>query len=243
MSKWHALVRALLLCLYITGVPLPGHAGEALFLARTDLAVVALTFDDGPRLSSTPKLLEILKREKVRATFFVVGRKAAEFPFLVQREHAAGHYVENHSYYHNDLTRLSRKNQLMEWKLCSDVVEKITGRRPLLGRPPGGRINESVIQSAREAGLTLALWTINTSDYSGRPAHEILATVRRKLQPGAVVLLHDALPNTVEALPGLIRLIRSMGYRIIPLEEMGSRACSYNRRDFHPPIMRPVAVK
>ena len=78
-----------------------------------------------------------------------------------------------------------------------------------------------VIDSAREAGLSLALWDINTADYSGRPAPEILKTVSDELRPVAVILLHDALPNTAEALPGIIRFIRSKGYRIIPLEEMG----------------------
>lgn len=201
---------------------LPAAGSTGIFRPRTDLPVVALTFDDGPRASSTPRLLEILEREGVQATFFVVGRKAAELPFLVKREKEAGHYVENHSYYHNNLTRLSRDHQLLEWRLCSDVVEKITGRRPSLGRPPGGQWDNGVIDSAREAGLTLALWDINTSDYSGRPAGEILQAVADGLRPGAVILLHDALPNTAEALPHIIRLIRSQGYRIIPLEEMGS---------------------
>lgn len=217
-SLYHTLV-TLLLVFMLAGA---AQAQPGIFQPPANRPIVALTFDDGPRASSTPRILEILSREKVRATFFVVGRKAAELPVLVRREHAEGHYVENHSYYHNNLTKLSWEKKLLEWRLCNDIIEGLTGRRPIFARPPGGCIDDSVIRSANEAGLTVALWTLNTSDYTGRPASEILDTVKKGLRPGTVLLLHDALPNTIEALPEIIRLIRSKGYDIVPLEEMGS---------------------
>ena len=222
MSK-HPIPRftlfTLLLIFFVAGA---AQAQPGVFQPPANRRIVALTFDDGPRASSTPRILEILAREKVKATFFVVGRKAAELPFLIRREHREGHYVENHSYYHNNLTKLSRENKLLEWRLCNDIVEGLTGHRPTFGRPPGGQMDDEVIRSANRAGLTVALWTLNTSDYTGRPASEILETVKQQLRPGTIVLLHDALPNTIEALPGIIRLIRSRGYDIVPLEEMGS---------------------
>jgi peptidoglycan/xylan/chitin deacetylase (PgdA/CDA1 family) len=209
------LPRALLLLLLLLA-PL-----EAATFSRIPTAdpLVALTFDDGPHPGITEKLLDILKAKDVKATFFVVGRMAAKHPDLVRRIAQEGHTVANHTFYHNNLTTLPPENMDLEWKLCNDTVEGLTGKKPRFARPPGGQYNGEVIRAARRSGLRTALWTVNTADYTGKTAQQIIRRIGRNLRCGAVILLHDGPPETVEALPEIIDFIRKKGYRLVSLDE------------------------
>jgi peptidoglycan/xylan/chitin deacetylase (PgdA/CDA1 family) len=107
----------------------------------------------------------------------------------------------------------------LEWKLCNDTVEGLTGKKPRFARPPGGQYNGEVIRAARRSGLRTALWTVNTADYTGKTAQQIIRRIGRNLRCGAVILLHDGPPETVEALPEIIDFIRKKGYRLVSLDE------------------------
>lgn len=182
--------------------------------------LVALTFDDGPHPGVTERILDLLREKEVKATFFVVGRMAVKSPDLVKRMADEGHTVANHTFYHNNLTTLPPENMELEWKLCNDAIEGITGRRPRFGRPPGGQYNGEVLRATKRSGLTTALWTINTADYTGKTPQQILRRIERNLRCGAVILLHDGPLETVEALPEIIDFIRRKGYRLVSLDEV-----------------------
>lgn len=194
---------------------------EAATFSRIPTAdpLVALTFDDGPHPGITERLLDILKAENVKATFFVVGRMAAKHPDLVRRIAREGHTVANHTFYHNNLTTLPPENMDLEWRLCNDTIEGITGRRPRFARPPGGQYDREVLRAAQRSGLKTALWTVNTADYTGKTTQQIIGRIGRNLRCGAVILLHDGPPETVEALPEIIDFIRRKGYRLVSLDE------------------------
>ncbi len=182
---------------------------------------VALTFDDGPWPWSTMRILHILKRFRAPATFFVIGRQANRYRWMVRREIEAGMTVGNHSWGHPlkpEFARLGPRRLHQEMAWTNHVLEKLGGD-PKLMRPPGGSWNGRVVGTAQRLGLRLVNWNIDPHDWSASATrrsilHNVLANVR----PGSIVLLHDGGGDqsaTVRALPFIIRGIRRMGLRLV----------------------------
>lgn len=189
----------------------------------TDEKVVALTFDDGPHPVTTALLLNVLKNQHIKATFFVVGMKSVEYPDLLRRIAAGGHQVACHTYSHDNLTLISRheaENELTYWERD---VDPIIGRKARYLRPPGGDFDRDTVSLLRQRGYVLSLWSVNPGDWQMPPAPFIVKTVMNKVHPGAIVLMHDDGMNTVRALPHIIRGLKRRGYRFITLEEMDRR--------------------
>lgn len=185
--------------------------------------IVALTFDDGPHPDFTPKLLDILKRENVKATFFVVGKMAEQYPDLIRAEDAAGHVVGNHTYHHVNLTKIPVDEIATEWQACQDVVKSITGDRMRFCRPPGGDYDAEVIAAAMELGLTTVLWTDDPGDYASPGDKVIDHRVLRRISDGGIILLHDGVQQTIDILPDLIATLKRRGFRFATVEELKGR--------------------
>lgn len=171
---------------------------------------VALTFDDGPYPSTTPALLAAL--DGVRATFFLWGEHAAEHPALVRDIAAAGHVIGNHTWTHPHLTGLSAEARDQEVRQTQDLLVSLTGVRPALFRPPYGDTDDAVRATAAGHGLTEVLWTVDTRDWDGASADEIVAAADR-VEPGGVVLLHEGRPATVAAVPRILAALAARGLR------------------------------
>jgi peptidoglycan/xylan/chitin deacetylase (PgdA/CDA1 family) len=175
---------------------------------------VALTFDDGPDIY-TPQVLEVLRAYKVRATFFVMGKKVALRPDMVRDEIAAGHLVENHSWDHPHMADLTPKQIYNELAGTQRAVLAAGAPRPTLFRPPFGNTSTVVDGTADALGLRVIRWSIDTNDWRGRAAGDIAAAVLDEVVPGAVVLMHDGVRQsaaTVQALPVIIRGLRARGF-------------------------------
>lgn len=187
----------------------------------TDDKVVALTFDDGPHPVTTALLLDSLKRHHVKATFFVVGEKAMEYPELLHRIAADGHQVACHTYSHDNLTTLTKhelENEVTYWE---NDVDGIIGRRPRFLRPPGGDFNCDTISLLHERGYGLALWSVNPGDWRHEtPPGSIVKYIMDRAHPGAVILMHDEGINTIRALPTVIKRLQAAGYKFVTLEQM-----------------------
>lgn len=181
---------------------------------------IALTFDDGPHMGYTPKLLTILKRYNVKATFFVVGVKAEEAPYLVLDEIRAGHSIGNHTYHHVNLTRIPAHLVAAEIYACGDVLKTITGRSTHLFRPPGGDYSEDVGEMANILGYTLILWTDDPGDYARPGGYTIETRTLGHVSNGAVILLHDGIQETIDVLPTIIETLKKRGYRFVTVDEM-----------------------
>jgi peptidoglycan/xylan/chitin deacetylase (PgdA/CDA1 family) len=181
---------------------------------------VALTFDDGPHRWHTPKLLEILRMRGIKASFFVVGKCAAENPLLLQKIQEEGHCIANHSWSHPDLTRFAKDDLISEIRYCNQVVEALTGKRPKFFRPPGGRWNDEVLRIVSDEGLLPVLWTVNGYDVPPRPPEELAELILRRTRPGAIILLHDGGGATAEALPVIIERLLSGDYLFVTLDQM-----------------------
>lgn len=186
---------------------------------------VALTFDDGPHPKWTPRVLEALAKHSAKATFFVVGRKAARHPELVKAIVEAGHAVGLHSYAHDRLLSLRREKTVREdLRRGLEAIERITGTRPTLFRPPIGHTNPNIARVADALDLTVVGWSAAGRDgLAGAHADDVVARVRRDLRDGAIVLLHDA-PETgdrepagVKALPAILKAIAAEGLDVVPL--------------------------
>lgn len=185
---------------------------------------VALTFDDGPWPNSTGRILSILKRMHVKATFFVVGYLAKRYPQLVRREIRAGMTVANHSWSHPnspEFKRLRPHRIATEMSRTNRLLRRRFGVKAELFRAPGGSYDGEVIQTARRLGLRLVQWDVDPSDWSSSATREsIVRRVLSRVRPGSIVLLHDGGGDqsvTVAALPEIIRGIRKMGLRLVTI--------------------------
>lgn len=191
---------------------------------------VALTFDDGPSPEFTPRVLDILKKKQVKASFFLNGEMAKNYPDIVKRTALEGHDVGNHTYSHVNMILLSDEALAWEIDQGEKAVQAAMGTKPTLFRPPRGLFNGKVRRALISRGYRVVLWTVSSADW--RPGSErfIAPRVRKGLKPGAVILFHDGgaivknkggqREGTVSALPEVIDMIRDAGYRLVKVSEL-----------------------
>lgn len=194
--------------------------GEAGPVDCRKLTCIALTFDAGPG-KDTPRLLDILKAEKVPATFFLLGSKHVDrYPDVVRRIAAEGHEVANHTWSHRILTDLEPEEIRQELSRTQEAIERLTGRRPTLMRPPQGRTDDTVSEISRELGLAQVLWSVTAKDYSTTDS----ALIRQRTLDGAgkdgIILLHDIYDGTVPAVPGIIAELKKRGFTFVTVPQL-----------------------
>jgi peptidoglycan/xylan/chitin deacetylase (PgdA/CDA1 family) len=177
-----------------------------------DSRSVCLTFDDGPDAEHTPRILDVLKKEGVPATFFVIGRHAARYPELVRRIGAEGHVVGNHSYTHPAPHTVSSRQMMREVRQTDHLLAEILGNSPRLFRPPHGKLSGPMLLGLWALKKAVVLWNADPNDYRCRSPEEVYSWFeRRPLQGGDVVLFHDNRPFVIGALPRLIASARQQG--------------------------------
>ena len=179
---------------------------------------ICLTFDDFPAGEDTKILLDILEKENVKATFFVIGEKAKDYPEILKRTVQDGHYTGIHCYSHNDFRNMPLENVKEEINKTYELIYEITGTEPLFFRPPGGHITSSIEDIALSMGLSPLLWTLNPYDYQ-RPGEQLLAEriLGELKEDREIILLHDGVGDTREILPEIIRLCKDRGYEFVKL--------------------------
>ncbi len=191
--------------------------------AATSNKVVYLTFDDGPNPLWTPYVLDILRRERVQATFFVLGFRAQKYPWLVRRIHREGHEIGNHGYYHTYIVHQNQRWVEAQVRRADAAIEAACGVRPMYFRPPGGILNASNVRAVRKLGHPIAMWTVDTNDWRATKAGPIVRVVERDARPGSIILMHDGIDTssryTVQALPEVIRYLKQRGYTFAVLPE------------------------
>ncbi|HEY3999788.1 MAG TPA: polysaccharide deacetylase family protein [Candidatus Xenobia bacterium] len=181
--------------------------------------VVALTFDDGPYPLYTPWLLALLKQEQVPATFFVIGRDAEQNPELIRRIAQDGHELANHSYTHRTMVRLSEAEVAEELRRTQDLIFRLSGVKTYIMRPPGGRINDDVLNACKLLDQTIVLWNDNPGDWQAYDPNRIHDWIFRRLPEAPMVLLHSGRLGTIHALPGIIADFRRQGFRFVTVSD------------------------
>jgi len=191
--------------------------------------VVYLTFDDGPNGRTTERIVNILERTGIPATFFMVGRHVVRAPALARDVAQAGFGIGNHTYTHTKLTLLGPRQTAEEISWAHGAIVGATGMAPQWFRAPHGYRNPWVRKAVATYGYRVAGWTFGVWDTARPGAAVIRDRIRRGVRPGAVLLLHDGdgsagngdRVQTVEALPGIIEDCQSMGYAFRPLDRLG----------------------
>jgi peptidoglycan/xylan/chitin deacetylase (PgdA/CDA1 family) len=184
---------------------------------------IALTFDDGPSPSDTPRILAVLRRLHVRATFFLIGYLVERYPQVVALERREGMAIGNHSYNHPEVPPFAElPGQLIkdEIALGAQSLARL-GIRAQLFRPPGGSFSPAVIRTARALGERVVLWSVDPTDWSpGVTPRQIARRVLGAVRPGSIVILHDGGGDrsaTVGALPAIVKGIRQRGLRLVEI--------------------------
>jgi peptidoglycan-N-acetylglucosamine deacetylase len=179
--------------------------------------VVALTFDDGPNDTITPALIAALNERGVKATFFMLGEKITEYPEVAQLAFESGHQIESHTYDHKGpLTTMDEAERKAEVNETIRVIREIIGKDPQFLRPPFGIIN---YQTALTIGWPMILWTVDPRDWECQDADQVYNQVMDNIYDGAVVLMHDKYPSTLEAAERVVDTLQREGWRFVTIEE------------------------
>ncbi len=184
--------------------------------------LIALTFDDGPWPGYTAQILEILKKNNIKATFFVVGQVLQNYPDLGKRIVNEGHIIGNHTWHHW-YHFFNKQAAALEIDRTSDLIYKTTGTKTTLFRPPGGILHNGLAAYAQSKDYTVVMWSADSIDYALPSPPVLVNRVLKQATPGGIVLLHDGggpRKNTVAALPTMISKLRKKGYRFVTIPEL-----------------------
>ena len=193
-------------------VPVDGTVSEG-----EEQPVVALTFDDGPSGTSTPVLLEGLRKRGVRATFFVIGEKAEQNPELICRMSEEGHLIGNHTYSHVQLNMLSSSQVCSQIKAANDIIKEITGQEVIYLRPPYGEWDH---KKDCPQNMIAVYWDVDPLDWKRTDTKQIAADILRQVKPGDIILLHDIYKTSVQAAFIVIDELQRQGYEFVTVEEL-----------------------
>lgn len=189
--------------------------------APNDGKKVALTFDDGPNPIVTPKVLDILKENDIKATFFILGNQVHANSDLLSRILEEGHAIGNHSWSHPNFDNLSIEEAVKEIENTQSALENTIGYRPSLFRPPYGALDNDKLNQINQLNMAVVNWTVDTLDWSGISSEEIMKLVREQIHPGGIVLMHDSKRNnTIDALEKLIPELKAEGYSFVTVPEL-----------------------
>ena len=194
---------------------------KVLCSANTDAMQIAISFDDGPATAHTPEILEVLRSNKVPATFFCIGKNIAGNELLLQQIKEDGHIIGNHSYSHHFwFDMFSTKKMMADVQQMSESVQHTLGVRPLLFRPPYGVTTPNMRKVMDKTGYTAIGWNIRSLDTVIKEEQKLLEKITGKLRPGAIVLLHDTSKTTLSVLPRFIAAARSKGYEFVRADKL-----------------------
>ncbi len=193
------------------------------FSIKTSEKVIAITFDDGPHGANTPRLLDMLKKRNIKATFYVVGEmvKNSYGAPLLRRMVAEGHEIGNHTVTHGTLSRMSDDALRKELQTAHDLILKATGVAPRTMRPPGGAIkNDQKKLMLREFGYPTILWSVDPEDWKRPGSSVVTSRLLNGARPGGILLVHDLHEPTVDAMPSTLDQLLAQGYRFVTITEL-----------------------
>ena len=187
----------------------------------------AMTFDDGPHATQTPRLLDMLASWQIKATFFLIGKNAASHPGIVRRIVAEGHEVANHSWSHPALGKMGDAAVREELRRAHDAIASACGVPPIVFRPPYGSITASQKQwIAGEFGYPTILWSVDPNDWKDRNASVVSSRILANSRPGSIILAHDIHATSVSAMPSTLPVMARRGMRFLTVSQLITRAAA-----------------
>jgi peptidoglycan/xylan/chitin deacetylase (PgdA/CDA1 family) len=200
--------------------------------ANTDEKVVALTFDDGPHAAHTPRLLDLLAKRHIKATFFVLGECVSSYPDLLKREVAEGHEIGDHSWNHPNLAKLSDETVKGQLQRTHDIIQQTAGVDTRLVRPPYGSFSERQKHWATsQLGFNLIYWDVDPLDWK-RPGPSVVASrILKQARSGSIILMHDIHGPSIDAVPMVLDGLLAKGYRFVTVSELLAMDRPGSRKD------------
>ena len=199
----------------------PEEPGITFNSVHVDGPYIAMTFDDGPSATLTPKLLDLLAAHHIKATFFVIGENVAEHPEIVARAAREGHEIGNHSWSHPNFGKMSDDSVRRQLQQTDDAIKNATGKRPTLMRPPYGSITTREKRWIHdEFGYDIILWDVDPYDWKRPGPAVVRARILKETRPGSIVLSHDIHPGTIEAMPSTFDELEAKGFKFVTVSEL-----------------------
>jgi peptidoglycan-N-acetylglucosamine deacetylase len=219
--------------------PNPPSAEKITFTeVNVDGPYIAMTFDDGPHVTNTAKLLDMAAKRHIKLTFFVLGECIEQNPEVLRREVAEGHEIGNHSWSHPNLAKLSDEGVRNQLQRTEDIIVKTTGIRPKLMRPPYGELTKRQRQWVnRDFGYKIILWDVDPLDWK-RPGSSVVAQrIIAGARPGSIILSHDIHPPTIAAMPQVFDALLAKGFKFVTVSEL----LAMDKGGERPAMKRPQA--
>ena len=210
-------------------INMPSNFDKASGITFSRVAVpgpyVAITFDDGPHASNTPRLLDMLRARNIKATFYVVGKNVELYPGIVRRTVAEGHEIGNHSYTHTKLSGLSNDRVMSEMRKTDDAVFNASGVRPRTMRPPYGALTQTQRQMVHQAfGYPTILWDVDPLDWKRPGSSVVTSRILSGAKSGSIILVHDLHGSSVDAMPATLDGLLRKGFRFVTVSQLLSMA-------------------
>lgn len=223
VSPWLYVILVFVLLVFLILGSISIQAGfymKSLCFGNRKERSVALTFDDGPDEMITPQILDILKEKNIKATFFVIGKKADAYPDILKRIHKEGHLIGGHSYSHHFFFDWFTFRQMEhELKLTAEVVLRVTGKKIRLFRPPYGVTNPTLGRIVETLQYASIGWSLKSGDTRIRDAEQLLRRLKMNLKAGDVVLFHDTNPWTADLMKTFIAYLLQEHYTVKPIDQ------------------------
>lgn len=195
------------------------NVNDPIYKGNTDEKKIAFACNVAWGNEYIPKLLDILKKNNIKITFFFEGNWAEKNPDLVKEIYKNGHEIGSHGYTHVKYTQWSKEQYAEDIKKSGELLEKITGVKPKLFAPPYGDFNDEVVKTAEEQGYKVILWSLDTIDWNNPGPDTIISRVLSKYHNGAIVLMHPT-KDTVDALPTIIKELQIKGFKITNVSDV-----------------------
>ena len=185
---------------------------------------VALTFDDGPSTTNTPKLLDGLKKRNTKATFFVLGNKAQNNPEIIKRIYDEGHEIGNHTVNHQHLNTATSEEINTQLVQTNDIIQSMTGFRPTIMRPPAGDYDQRLLSY----GMKIILWSIDPRDWQTKNTQTSIDRIVPVAKNGDIILLHDTHQESVDAGLAVIDMLQAKGFQFVTVSELLGESAPVN---------------
>lgn len=191
-----------------------------IYNVKTDEKKVALTMNCAWSADDIDTILQTLKNNEVKITFFMVGSWVDKYPEAVKKIYDEGHEIGNHSNTHPHVNKLTYKQNLEEIEKCSQKIEQITGKRPTLYRAPYGEYNDTVVKAGFENEYYVIQWNKDTLDYQALTGEQMWKRIGNNLQNGDIILSHNGTAHTSDSLDMLIKNIKEKGFEIVKVSDL-----------------------
>ena len=191
-----------------------------IYSVETENKKIAISFDAAWGDQFTDDILDILDEYKIKTTFFLVAFWIDKYPDMAKKIHERGHEIGNHSTTHPHMSKLSKEQIVNELKTTGDKIAAITGKQPVVFRPPFGDYNNLLIETAEELGYSTIQWDLDSLDWKEMGIQPVVDRITRNVKKGSIILFHNNAKYVSDFLPLVLDKLQSQGYKIVPISDL-----------------------